>query len=136
MSVIALVYFVIFRFFYGSQITFAASLGVISWTSLAVGLVKWPLELLTLYLKGDWNIHPEYALQASPAALFERGSIPAALYSLLGSLELFWLWTLFLLAVGYGVASKRSTGSAAAGVVIPWLIVVLGKMGFAALMGR
>src|SRR6185436_11774877 len=81
MLVIALVYFVIFRFFYGGEIGFVGSLAIVSWTSVAVALVKWPLQLITLYLKGDWNIHPEYILQASPAALIERGTVARPLYA-------------------------------------------------------
>ena len=49
---------------------------------------------------------------------------------LLGSLDLFSFWHIFLLAAGFGVASKRGTGSAIWGVAICWLLLVLGKVAF------
>jgi hypothetical protein len=39
----------------------------------------------------------------------------------------------FLLAVGFGVASRKSTGAAFWGVAIPWALLVLIKVGWSAL---
>jgi hypothetical protein len=39
----------------------------------------------------------------------------------------------FLLAVGFGVASRKTTGSALWGVGICWAIIVLVKVGWAAI---
>ena len=39
----------------------------------------------------------------------------------------------FLLAVGFGVASRKTTGSALWGVAIPWILIVLAKVGWAAI---
>jgi hypothetical protein len=50
-----------------------------------------------------------------------------------GSLDLFSLWHIFLLAAGFGVASKRSTGGAAWGVAVCWALATLGKVGLALL---
>ena len=41
---------------------------------------------------------------------------------------IFSLWMVFLLAVGFGVASRKTTGSALWGVAIPWILIVLGKV--------
>ena len=40
---------------------------------------------------------------------------------------------IFLLAVGFGVASKKTTGSAIWGVGIAWALIVLVKVGWAAI---
>jgi hypothetical protein len=56
-----------------------------------------------------------------------------ALYALAKSLDLFTFWTMFLLAAGFGAASKRSAGGAAMGVVLPWAVIVLGKVAWAAI---
>jgi hypothetical protein len=40
---------------------------------------------------------------------------------------------MFLLAVGFGVAVKKSTGSALWGVLIPWAILVAIKVGWNAI---
>ena len=51
------------------------------------------------------------------------------------SLDLFTAWFMFLLASGFGVAIRKPTSGALWGVVIPWAVYVLGKVGLAALMG-
>lgn len=54
-------------------------------------------------------------------------------FSFLSSLDAFTIWTLFLLTVGLSEASRFSRGKAATIVVILWLLMVLAKVGFAAL---
>ena len=96
-------------------------------------LLQTPMILLTLALKGNWNLNPQEVLSANLTLLLEKGEASAALWSLAGSLDLFSFWTIFLLAVGFGIVSKRSTSSAGMGVLIPWVIVVAIKVGFTAL---
>jgi hypothetical protein len=93
------------------------------------------LLLLTLFLKGDWTLNPPEALQANPTLFVERDALPKAVFAFLGSLDLFSFWTIFLLALGFGRASRTRTGPAAWGVIVPWLLVVLGKVGLAAAFG-
>ena len=93
------------------------------------------MMLLTLALKGNWNINPQEVLGANLTLLPEKEEASAVLYSLAGSFDLFSFWTIVLLSVGFGVASKRSTTSAAMGVLIPWVVVVAIKVGFTALTG-
>ncbi len=123
----------IFRLAYGPERGFGQSMGITAWGFLPVALVTTPLTLLVLWLKDDWAMNPSEALQANPSLLLDRNEVAAPLYALAGSLDLFILWTLFLLAVGYGVASKRSTGSAFIGVAIPYLGFVALRVGFAAI---
>jgi hypothetical protein len=87
--------------------------------------------LLVFALKGDWNLNPQELLQANPTALLEKDAVAKPLWALLSSFDLFSFWVLFLLAVGFGVASKRATGSAFWGAAAPWLLYVMGKVAFA-----
>jgi hypothetical protein len=121
----------VYRFFYASEVTFSRALAIVAWSFLAVGLVATPLMLLVMGLKGEWNVAPQEVLQANPTLLFEKSDTAKPLWTLLGSLDLFSLWHVFLLAAGFGVASKRSTGSAVWGVGVCWGIVVLGKVALA-----
>jgi hypothetical protein len=89
--------------------------------------------LAVLHLKGDWNVNPQEAVQANLALLLEKSSAAKPLWALLSSVDLFSLWTIFLLAVGFGVASKKPTASAIWGVAIPWIVIVLCKVGWAAM---
>ncbi len=127
------VLFFIFRFFYASDATFKQALAIVAWTFFAAGLVTQPLTLAVMALKGDWNINPQDALQANLGLLLDPQTAAKPLLSFLSSLDLFSFWMMFLLAVGFGLASRKSTGSALWGVAIPWAIYVLGKVGWAML---
>ena len=130
----ALVYLGIFRFLYGADLRFKQSLAITLWTFLAVSLISMPLMVLVLYLKGDWNLDPNQVLQAN-LGIFLPATAPKWLTALASSIDLFSIWTLILLAIGYGVASRRTLGGALPGVMIPWVIYVVGKVALAALFG-
>jgi hypothetical protein len=131
--VVAGVLLFVFRFFYASEVTFSQAVAVVAWSFLAAGLVTVPLTLLVMGLRGDWNLNPQEVLAANPTLLLEKGSTAKPLWVLLGSLDLFSLWRAFLLASGFGVASKRSTGSAFWGVAVCWGLYVLGQVALASL---
>jgi hypothetical protein len=86
-----------------------------------------------LQLKGDWNINPQDAIQANLGLLLDKSTAAKPLWALLTSIDVFNLWMVFLLAVGFGVASRKATGSALWGVGICWAVVVLVKVGWSAL---
>ncbi len=52
---------------------------------------------------------------------------------LLSSLDLFSVWTVALLAIGYAIATKVSRGKAAGIVIAMWVVYVGVKVGLAAL---
>jgi hypothetical protein len=131
--VVAAVLMFVFRFFYASEMVFKQAFAIVSWAFFAVALVTMPLLLLVLYMKGDWNIDPNSALQANLSLLLDKSEAARPLWALFTSIDAFNLWTVFLLAVGFGVASRKTTGSALWGVAIPWLLIVLVKVGLAAL---
>ena len=123
----------IYRFFYAAEVSFRQSFAIVTWVFFAVGLVTTPVTLAVMSLKGDWNINPQEAVQANLGLLLEKSSAAKPLWTLLTNIDVFSLWMVFLLAVGFGVASKKTTGSAIWGVAIPWILIVLGKVGWAAM---
>jgi hypothetical protein len=123
----------VFRFFYSGEVMFKQALAIVIWTFFAVGLVTTPLLLLVLQLKGDWNINPQEAIQANLALLLDKSAAAKPLWALLSSIDVFSLWMIFLLSVGFGVASRKPTSSALWGVVVPWAVIVLVKVGWAAI---
>jgi hypothetical protein len=125
---VALVLLLAFRLLYGGNVTFAQALAVVSYSFLATHLLRLPLNLLVMGLKGDWNVNPQEALQANPALLLERSAVGRPLYALAVSLDLFSFWLIFLLAVGFAIASRRGVAKAVWGVVVPWALVVLSKV--------
>ena len=122
--VVALVLLFVFRFFYGGEVTFKQAMTIVCFTFLAVGLVRTPLMLAVMALKGDWNLDPRLVLQANPTLLVDKESVAKPLYALLGHLDLFPIWQMVLLAVGFGVAVRRPASAALWGVVVPWAIFV------------
>ena len=73
-------------------------------------------------------------LPSSLAAVAPADSGPVVL-ALLGSIDLFTLWTVALLIVGFHIGARVSKGAAAATVLSLWVIVILLKVGAAALGG-
>jgi hypothetical protein len=71
-------------------------------------------------------------LRSNLGFLVERKAAPA-LHSLLGSLDLFAIWTMVLLTIGYAIAARISRKAAGAIVVALWAVYILGKAGLAAL---
>lgn len=133
--VIAAVLVFVFRFFFAGEVTFRQGLSMTTWVFVALGLVTTPLTYLTLYLKDDWTLPPQDVLQANPSLFLEKGQVAASVFSLLGSLDLFSFWGIALLAVGFGLASRKPFGSALWGVALPWLLYVLAKAALAGLFG-
>jgi hypothetical protein len=123
----------VFRFFYAAELRFAQSLANSSWVLFAVSLVSSPLVLTVMGLKDDWNLDPREALQANLTLLLDRTATAKPLWALVSGLDLFSIWMVFLLAVGFGVAARRKTGSALWGVAGPWLLLVLAKVALASI---
>jgi hypothetical protein len=74
-------------------------------------------------------------LVSSLAALAPEGASPM-LVALLGSVDLFSIWTAVLLALGFRIAGKVSTAVSTGIVVLLWLIYIGVKLGFTALFLR
>ena len=125
----------VYRFFYASEVTFKQSLAIAAWSMFALALVTTPLMLLVFQIKGDWNLNPQEVLQANLGLLVDKAATAKPLWALLTSLDLFSFWMMFLLATGFAVASRKTTSSAIWGVAIPWGVIVLLKIGWAAMMG-
>lgn len=126
-------FYVVYRFFYAAEPTFAQSLGVVAWTFAAFSLLTTPLVFLVLALKDDWNMDPQSALQANLAALLDRSSTAKPLYAIAGSIDLFSFWAMALLSIGYAAVIRSRPSAAAWGVVVPWALYVLGKAALAAI---
>jgi hypothetical protein len=62
-------------------------------------------------------------------------SAPAWLVSLGGSIDVFSIWIILLLATGLSVASKKSWKTSLIGVAGPWALFVAGKVLWAAVRG-
>jgi hypothetical protein len=125
----------VFRFFMAAEVSFSQSLSTVAWSFSALGLIQTPILLAVFFLKDDWNVDPNQILQANPTIFFEVTALPRWLWTFLGSLDLFSIWTMFLLGTGYSVASKRGLSTGIWGIGIPWAFYVMLKVGFRLLFG-
>jgi len=120
----------------GSDIAYKASLA-----TAVHGMMPWLVAtLLTVPLVLSAETIDVEQLQEGSVLMSNLGFLAGEdtsrfLRSLLGSLDFFSLWTISLLSIGYRETAKVSTGAAAGTTVAIWLVWVLGKAGFAAIMG-
>ena len=93
----------------GAGASFSQSLGIAAHT-LVVGLVSTPIFLLVLFLRPKGTIDPENPVVTNLAALLPEDSAKW-LMTLCKSIDLFTIWTLVLLAIGFAaVNSKKLRG--------------------------
>ena len=135
-ALVALLFWVAFKMF-GSEMDYLRSLSttVHAYLPFAVGsLLNLPLMLSRDKITFE-DVRNGGVLVSSLKALAPEDA-SAATETLLGSFDLFTIWTLVLLTIGYKVVAKVSTAVASGVVILLWLIWVVGKVAFtAALMG-
>lgn len=120
----------------GAAVTFKKSLAVTIWGLAPPGLVMAVLGIVFMYVKDPDTLELDPSKNiASNLGLLVSDQAHPVLASLLGSIDVFSAWTIALLAIGFATIShgKLTTGKAVVGVIIPWLVWVLGKAGFVAL---
>jgi hypothetical protein len=108
----------------------------ISCYAFLTGLVSSALAIAMMFLTepDDFDLRNPVALNLG--FFLDPQSSPKWLVSLGTSLDLMSFWTMALLATGFSVAGRNLSWSKAfAGVVMPWLILVLLKVGWTAMFG-
>jgi hypothetical protein len=131
--IVALVYWGAFNLFAGAGATFGQSFGITAHAFLPF-LIADVLTMITLAAKPFGEATPETMLASHPGALLSPDA-PRWQLALLSSFELFWIWILILLAVGFtAVNRKKLSVSKSLGIVLGvWLVWVAVKTGFAAI---
>ena len=130
--IMGLVYWGAFSLLGGISARFKQAWAVAAHASMT-SLVSTPVLLLVLFLKQRGEVDPETMLVSSASGFLSEGA-PRWLTSVANSFELFWFWTMFLLAVGFAAINPRklSTGKALGIIIGVWLVWVLCKAGLAA----
>jgi hypothetical protein len=129
----ALIYWGAFNLFCGANLRYGASFGITAHAFLPLAIQS-VLALIILPLKSYGDVDPQN-LVATNVGAFLSDDAPKWLASLGGSLDLFWLWFMALVAIGFAAANpKRIKPGAAFGTVFGlWGIWVLAKVAWAAL---
>lgn len=130
--IMGLVYWGSFNLLAGLNVRFKQAWSIATHASMT-SLISSPVLILVLFLKERGEVDPETMLVSSAAGFLGEGA-PRWLASVASSFELFWFWTLFLLAVGFAAINPRklTTGKALGILIGVWLVWVMLKAGLAA----
>lgn len=135
-AVLAVLFWIGFKLF-GSEMDYLRSLATMLHAALpwaVAALINLPLMFTRETLTFEDAMNGGVLVSSLKALAPEEAS--AATEALLGSLDLFTIWTLVLLTIGYRAAAKVSTAVASGIVILFWLIYVMGKVGIAAALMR
>jgi hypothetical protein len=115
----------------GASLNYRTSLGIVS-HAYSPGIISSVLFLLVLYLKPFGTVDLENPVATNVGALLAEGSAKW-LQKLGSSLDIFSFWTLYLIALGFSVASpkKLTLGKSLGIAVAVWAIYVLMRVGWA-----
>lgn len=137
MLVVAAALLFSYRFLLDADVKYKEVLNVTAYAYLPPAIAANVMFFALLYLKPPDEFDMESAGGLSVGSFLSRDTA-AWLRSLANSLDLFTIWTIVLIATGFTAlcgARKMPFGRSVWGVLAPWLVYVLGKMGFAALTG-
>lgn len=124
---IALFFLALFNLRASGSLSFRGSLGVVALSHAAVAMVYVPLTLATMALRADWNQHPMEAFRANPTLLIGSEAVSYPTYMLVQSFDLFALWLVYLMIVGFSEATRRPLRAVAPFVLWPWVAWVAAK---------
>lgn len=108
--------------------------------AFAITLYSWiPMVLLSIlttvivFARGTFDpVTAATLVKSNPAFLVDMKANPV-LFSLLSSIDLFVIWMLILLSIGFAVMSKLSKAKSAVIVFSLWIAMLVIKVGFAAI---
>jgi Yip1 domain len=129
----SLMYWGAFNLFRGADLRYGKAFGITAHAFLP-SVLSSILALIILPLKSYGDVDPESIVATSLKAYLPE-SAPKPLAALGSSLELFWIWCLVLVAIGFAAANpKKIKPGASFGIVFGlWAIWVLAKVAWAAL---
>jgi hypothetical protein len=126
-----------FKFLLDAEMTYKQVLNIYAYAAIPPSIVGTGVMLMVLYMKPPEEFDMQNASAISVGAFLPQGT-SAWIKSLGASLDLFTIWTIVLLAIGFSAfcgAKRMPFGRALTGIVLPWLVYVAGKAAFASLFG-
>ena len=131
--IFAAIYMGVFNLFRGAGVRYGQSFAITTHAFLPAAITS-ILAMIILPLKTYGDVDPENIVATSLKAYLPE-TAPKPLLALGGSIELFWIWCLVLVAIGFAAANPRKVKPGAAlGIVLGlWAVWVLGKVAWAAI---
>ena len=129
--------------FIQAKTTFKKILSVVAWSCAAIGIVATVVTMASLMVRDEESlrsIDPTQSAGIVPSnlAAFLPSATSAVIKSVAGSLDIFTIWILILMSIGFAsiAGSRKITAGKTATVVFGfWLVFVLIKVGWAAAFG-
>ncbi|MFZ3214656.1 MAG: YIP1 family protein [Candidatus Acidiferrales bacterium] len=130
--VVAGVLMLVFNLSGATRVDFKTSLGIVAYAWVP-WLIHACLSILVLFLKDPATVDLTNVVASNPGALLADDAAKW-MVALLGSIDIFAVWTLILLAIGYSASNpkKLSFGKAFVLAAIPWIFFVALKTGVTA----
>jgi hypothetical protein len=126
--IVGLIYFGAFNLFMGAGLKFMTAFAITAhaWVVRSVAAV---LAIIVIFLKRPGDVDPEHLLAADLGA-FLSNEAPKPLMKLATSLDIFSIWLLVMLAIGFAAANPKKISKTAAYSVVfgVWAVVVLVKV--------
>jgi Yip1 domain len=116
----------------GGQLKFRTCMALVAWAWVPF-LLAYLLAILVILLKPPDTVDLENLVASNPGA-FLSSDAPKWLASLLGSLDLFSIWALLLLGLGFSTTNPRkiSFGKSLTVWVVLWILYIAVKVGLTA----
>jgi hypothetical protein len=115
-----------------APVRFAQVFAVVCYANLA-GAIRGLLVTVVLLMKSITDFDIKNPMMSNPGYFMDPKTGSKFLYSLAGSIDLFSLWIIILIAIGLKAAAgkKLSFGGAFFAVALPWAVWVLGAAAIA-----
>ncbi len=133
-AVVALVLMFAFRIMAGSEVNFHQSFSITTHAFLPT-LVTSTLGIIVMQTVHPNDFDLENPIMSNLGWLLDIETAAPWLYALASSIDVFMIWIVVLLAMGFATATRKcSTGTGLAIVGAQWALVIVVKVGFNALM--
>jgi len=116
----------------GGGMRFKQVFAIVCYSGLP-GIISSILTVVVVFLKNPDDFNMQNPLAFNVGAFMDPNTASKFMYSLAGSLDLFVIWMILLLATGLKAAAGKKltfTGALVA-VILPWAVVILGKAAIA-----
>jgi hypothetical protein len=109
----------------GAKLRYRQAFSVTCYSFLPTGLST-ILIMVVMFLKDPAEFTLQNALPVHLGAFLNQQTTAKWLYALASSINLFTIWVMFLMALGFSIASKKLTfGKSLTLVVLPWAVFAL-----------
>lgn len=117
----------------GAKVGYSQAFSITCYSFLPSGLTT-ILAMVVMFLKDPADFDLQHPLPLNLGAFLDKSAVGGFVYSLAGSLDLFSIWIMLLLALGFSTAARKmSFGKALGLVLLPWAVYVLLKSSLAGL---